>query len=89
MRRRVGFHDYATIYSIPGLYERVFYDALGMRSAEEVVGAYGRAGRQYGYFASEDDAVVFDWEPAVSMASGPDRHAPRLPHGPRGTDPRL
>src|SRR3954454_2475447 len=29
---------------------------------DRVVGAYGRAGRQYGYFASEDDAVVFEHE---------------------------
>ena len=36
-RRRVGFHDYATIYSVPGLYERVFYDELGMCTAEVVV----------------------------------------------------
>jgi len=37
-RRRVGFHDYAELYSVPGLYERVFYEELGMCSAEEVVG---------------------------------------------------
>jgi SAM-dependent methyltransferase len=42
-RRRVAFHDYATIYSIPGLYERAFYEELGMCSAEVVVGAYGEA----------------------------------------------
>lgn len=39
-RRRLGFHDYAAIYAVPGLYERVFYDELGMRSAEVVVGEY-------------------------------------------------
>lgn len=42
-RRRVGFHDYATLYAVPGLYERVFYDELGMRTSEEVVGLYGAA----------------------------------------------
>jgi SAM-dependent methyltransferase len=42
-RRRVAFHDYAAIYSVPGLYERVFYDELGMCSAAEVVGLYGEA----------------------------------------------
>ncbi|MCP9489655.1 MAG: methyltransferase domain-containing protein [Solirubrobacteraceae bacterium MAG38_C4-C5] len=41
-RRRVGFHDYAALYSVPGLYERVFYEELGMRSGTEVVGLLGR-----------------------------------------------
>lgn len=36
-RCRVGFHDYAAIYAVPGLYERVFYTELGMRSTREVV----------------------------------------------------
>lgn len=26
--RRIRFHDYATIYEIPGLYEKIFYDRL-------------------------------------------------------------
>lgn len=42
-RRRVPFHDYAAIYSVPGLYERVFYHELGMCSAEVVVGLYAGA----------------------------------------------
>jgi SAM-dependent methyltransferase len=42
-RRRVAFHDYAAIYAVPGLYERVFYDELGMCSATEVVGLYAEA----------------------------------------------
>jgi len=42
-RRRVGFHDYAAIYGVPGLYERVFYDELGMCSADVVVGLYDDA----------------------------------------------
>ena len=37
-RRRVGFHDYAAIYSVPGLYERVFYSELAMCSTRVVVG---------------------------------------------------
>ncbi len=37
-RRRIGFHDYAELYAVPGLYERVFYGELGMCSATEVVG---------------------------------------------------
>ena len=42
-RRRVGFHDYAAIYAVPGLYERAFYDELGMCSAAEVVGLFAGA----------------------------------------------
>ena len=42
-RRRIGFHDYAAIYAVPGLYEYVFYDTLGMRSTTEVVRLYGEA----------------------------------------------
>jgi SAM-dependent methyltransferase len=39
-RTRVGFHDYGAIYAVPGLYERVFYDALAMRTLGTVVGLY-------------------------------------------------
>lgn len=42
-RRRLAFHDYAAIYAVPGLYERVFRDELGMCSAEVVVGAWAEA----------------------------------------------
>lgn len=37
-RVRVGFHEYHAIYAVPGLYERVFYTELGMRSTQLVVG---------------------------------------------------
>jgi SAM-dependent methyltransferase len=36
--RRIRFHDYGEIYSIPGLYERIFYDALKCCSPQAVVG---------------------------------------------------
>jgi predicted TPR repeat methyltransferase len=36
--RRIRFHDYAAIYSIPGLYEHLFYDRLHCCSPETVVG---------------------------------------------------
>ena len=39
----MGFHDYAAIYSEPGLYERVFIEELGMRSTFEVVRLFGQA----------------------------------------------
>jgi SAM-dependent methyltransferase len=41
-RRRVGFHDYAAIYAVPGLYERVFYEELGMCSSTRVVAVWSR-----------------------------------------------
>ncbi|MGH9128707.1 MAG: class I SAM-dependent DNA methyltransferase [Acidimicrobiales bacterium] len=37
-RRRIRFHDYASIYAIPGLYEQVFYDLLECASPETVCG---------------------------------------------------
>lgn len=36
-RRRIRFHDYAEIYSVPGLYERLFAERLMCRSPEVVV----------------------------------------------------
>jgi hypothetical protein len=36
--RRIRFHDYAAIYSVPGLYERIFYDALKCCSPQAVIG---------------------------------------------------
>lgn len=41
-RVRVGFHDYAGLYAVPGLYDRVFREELGMCSAQRVVGLYAR-----------------------------------------------
>jgi len=35
-RRRIRFHDYASIYEIPGLYERIFYDRLKCASPHRV-----------------------------------------------------
>lgn len=37
-RQRLRFHDYAEIFSIPGLYERLFYDELQCASPETVKG---------------------------------------------------
>ncbi len=58
-RRRVGFHDYAAIYSVPGLYERVFYEELGMCSADVVVGLYGDVLESLGREGA--DECVFDF----------------------------
>ncbi len=35
-RRRIRFHDYATIYSVPGLYERLFSELLECSSPDVV-----------------------------------------------------
>ena len=45
-RERVAFHDYAALYAVPSLYERVFYDELGMSSAQRVVDLYAGVLRQ-------------------------------------------
>lgn len=37
-RRRIRFHDYAELYAIPGLYERLFYDELRCESPSTVRG---------------------------------------------------
>jgi GTP-binding protein len=51
-----------------------------------VEAALAKAGAEPGaevLIGDPDDAVVFDWDPAAPMMGG------KLPHGPRGTDPRL
>jgi len=44
--RRVRFHDYAEVYSIPGLYERLFYDTLECDSPQTVCELLGQALRE-------------------------------------------
>lgn len=41
-RRRVRFHDYGDLYDIPGLYDWVFYEALGCRAHEVVADSVTR-----------------------------------------------
>jgi SAM-dependent methyltransferase len=40
--RRIRFHDYAAIYNVPGLYERLFYEELKCTSPKTVVGLLRR-----------------------------------------------
>lgn len=47
-RERVAFHDYAALYAVPGLYEWVFFDELGMCSTRRVVDLYASVLRQLG-----------------------------------------
>jgi predicted TPR repeat methyltransferase len=37
-KRRLRFHDYSDIYSIPGLYERLIYEQLGCQSPRVIAG---------------------------------------------------
>lgn len=53
-RRRLAFHDYAAIYAVPGLYERVFYGELGMCSAEVVVRAWAETLERLGRDPKEE-----------------------------------
>jgi 2-polyprenyl-3-methyl-5-hydroxy-6-metoxy-1,4-benzoquinol methylase len=41
VRRRIRFHDYATIYALPGLYEQLFVDRLDCRSPTVVADLLG------------------------------------------------
>lgn len=58
-RRRVGFHDYATLYAVPGLYDRVFLEELGMCSAEVVVELLGEGLRALGRDGREERVLDF------------------------------
>jgi GTP-binding protein len=64
-------------------------DRLARLGVEEALAKAGAEAGAEVLIGEPDNAVVFDWEPAASMAGGSDRHDARLPHGPRGTDPRL
>lgn len=52
-RHRVGFHDYAALYAVPGLYERLFYDELGMCSTFEVARMFAAVLREAGVDPAE------------------------------------
>lgn len=58
-RRRIGFHDYAAIYGAPGLYERLFYETLGMQSTAEVVRLYAEVLAAQGLDPGEQRVVDF------------------------------
>src|SRR5438270_9479627 len=52
-RRRLRFHDYAQIYRIPGLYERLFHEELRCASPETVCGLLAEVVEQTGRATSE------------------------------------
>lgn len=57
-RQRLRFHDYAEIFSVPGLYERLFYDELQCSSPETVRGLLSDVLDEKGMAPS--DLVVLD-----------------------------
>ncbi|MGD8329897.1 MAG: methyltransferase [Acidobacteriota bacterium] len=52
-RERVRFHDYARIFEVPGLYERIFYDILRCNSPERVIGMLEEILAESGYDPGE------------------------------------
>lgn len=56
-RRRIPFYDYASIYTVPGLYERVFSSELRMRSYAHVVRLYAEALERFGRLPADERAL--------------------------------
>jgi len=56
-KRRLRLHDYATIYDMPGLYERLFCDMLKSRSWE-VIPSMAKRGTASGCWTS---APAMEW----------------------------
>lgn len=48
-RKKIRFHDYNKIYTIPGLYEHIFYEKLKCNSPEVVCGQFEEAIKQDGF----------------------------------------
>lgn len=57
LKRRIRFHDYHEIYSIPGLYEYLFCDKLGCVSPEVVTSLLGDAVAKSSASLSELDVL--------------------------------
>ncbi|MBW3653390.1 MAG: methyltransferase domain-containing protein [Actinobacteria bacterium] len=58
-RRRIRFHDYAEIYKVPGLYERLFADRLDCDSPRIVTDLLGEALRDGGLKPEKLTALDF------------------------------
>lgn len=58
-RQRIRFHDYNEIYSVPGLYECIFYDVLRCASPKIVTAMLQMAIEREGD-EEMDDLIVFD-----------------------------
>ncbi len=59
MRRRIRFHDYAEIYKVPGLYERLFAEQLECESPRVVTGLLGEQLRTAGAHPEKLTALDF------------------------------
>lgn len=59
VRQRIRFHDYAAIYSTPGLYERLFAESLSCDSPRVVVDLLDDALRRSGTDAEELQVLDF------------------------------
>ena len=55
--QRLRLHDYATIFSLPGLYEQLFYDVLQCSSPREVVSLAASVMRQRQLAATQSSAI--------------------------------
>jgi SAM-dependent methyltransferase len=51
--RRVRFHDYDQVYDVPGLYEKIFYDALKCSSPSYVVNLFKDVAGEWGVKLNE------------------------------------
>ena len=71
-RHRIAFHDYAAIYAVPGLYEHVFYETLGMRSTREVVRLYAEVVEELDLDIAQERVIDFG---AGNGLGGEDLHA--------------
>ena len=58
-RRRIRFHDYADIYNVPGLYERLFAECLDCTSPTVVTELLGEALRDAGAHPERLSALDF------------------------------
>ena len=58
-RRRIRFHDYAAIYKVPGLYERLFAEQLDCDSPQVVTDLLGEALRDAGLKPERLSALDF------------------------------
>jgi len=57
--KRIRFHDYESVYEIPGLYETIFYRTLRCNSPVRVVGLLGEVLTEHG--VSAEDLVALDF----------------------------
>ncbi|MEJ2553915.1 MAG: class I SAM-dependent methyltransferase [Gammaproteobacteria bacterium] len=70
--RRVRFHDYDQVYDVPGLYEKIFYDALKCSSPSYVVNLFKDVAGEWG--VKLNDLKVLDVGAGNGMVADELRH---------------